>query len=272
MNYSLGNMLSSSVSGLDPDARNYIEAVVAAGATVSGGQKSAINTFVKTGKADGWYSSLKRLYLPIWASAAPNAIDMIGLTSGTFVGNVTHSAGYAQGNGITGYFNIGANQSTMGLGLNDTHIGFLSLVGPSASSCVHIGVQSPTVAETYQISSVSGINLSTICGSTSLNNGLIAANQNGVISSSKISGGFALFKRNTAGGSVLSSSLSNNAASISNLNFYTMARNSVGTASLFSTAQYGSWFFGNGLNQSGVTNFTLALKNLWENCTGLTLP
>jgi hypothetical protein len=105
MNLSLSNMLSSSASGLDPDAKGYIDAVVTAGATVSATQKKAINTFVKTGKSDGWYSSIKRMYLPIWASAAPNAIDMIGRTSGTFNGTVTHGAGYVQGDGSTGYFN-----------------------------------------------------------------------------------------------------------------------------------------------------------------------
>jgi hypothetical protein len=256
----------------DADANAYITSLLSVGAVVTLTQQDAINTFVKAGKADGWWSSLKRLYLPIWASAAPNAVDMITRASGTFNGTVTHAAGYVQGNGSTGYFNIGANQSTMGIGSNDTHIGFLSLVGPSASTCVHIGVQSPTTAETYQIASISGITLSSVCGNQGLSTGLAAANQNGVISSSKISGGFVLFKRNTAGGSVLSSSLANNANSISNSNFYTMARNSVGTANFFSTAQYGSWFFGNGLNQSGVTDFTLALKNLWETCTGLTLP
>jgi hypothetical protein len=102
MNLSLSNMLGGGSLTLDPDARAYIAAVETAGGTVSATQRTAVSDFYRAGKSAGWYSSIKRLYLPIWASAAPNAIDMIGLTSGTFIGTVTHAAGYAQGDGTTG--------------------------------------------------------------------------------------------------------------------------------------------------------------------------
>jgi 4-hydroxy-tetrahydrodipicolinate synthase len=51
MQYAYAYQLNGTqTSGLDPSAKAYINAVVAAGATVSGTQRSAINTFVKTGK------------------------------------------------------------------------------------------------------------------------------------------------------------------------------------------------------------------------------
>jgi len=124
MNYSLSNMLGGGmVGGLDPSAKGYIDAVTAAGATVTSAQRGYINNFYKSAKAD-YYTSLKRLYLPIWGVAAANAIDMIGLTSGTFVGGVTHASGYITGNGTTGYFNA-ANFGTLGL----TETNFHSVVG-----------------------------------------------------------------------------------------------------------------------------------------------
>ena len=62
MQYAYAYQLNGTqTSGLDPSAKAYINAVVAAGATVSGAQRTAINNFYKTGKSDGWYSSLKRL-------------------------------------------------------------------------------------------------------------------------------------------------------------------------------------------------------------------
>jgi hypothetical protein len=126
---SLRNSLTSYrgvIGALDPDAKAYIAAVETAGATVSGGQKAAINTFFKTGKSEGWYSNIKRLYLPIWAAAAPNAIDMIDLGSGTFNGGVTHAAGYVQGNGSTGYFDTGSTATAKGLSDASCSLGFIA--------------------------------------------------------------------------------------------------------------------------------------------------
>jgi hypothetical protein len=37
-------------------------------------------------------------------------------------------------------------------------------------------------------------------------------------------------------------------------------------------AKYASFGFGLGLSSTNAEKFTLALKNLWETCTGLTLP
>jgi hypothetical protein len=123
MQYSLAHQLGKRSGGLDPDAKAYIAAVETAGATVNATQKAAINTFVKTGKSDGWYSSIKRMYLPIWASAAPNAIDMIGLTSGTFNGTVTHSGGVCAGGWKHGVFSLTLEHQPSALGLATTSIG-----------------------------------------------------------------------------------------------------------------------------------------------------
>jgi len=134
MKYALGNMLNGiGVTGLDPNAKSYIDAVVAAGATVTPTQRNAINAFVKSEKANSRWTMQKRLYLPIWGVAAPNAIDMVGLTSGSFVGGVTHTAGYVTSNGTSGHFLSDVSPGGAGCTLNGTGIHALYTAAASLS-------------------------------------------------------------------------------------------------------------------------------------------
>jgi len=52
----------------DADASAYITLIEGDGVSVSSAQKTAIHTFFKTGKSDGWYSHLKRAYFPVGRS------------------------------------------------------------------------------------------------------------------------------------------------------------------------------------------------------------
>lgn len=107
----------------------------------------ALDTFIRTGKSDGWYSSIKRMYLPIWAAAAPNAICMTSLTSGTFNGTVTHAAGYVQGDGSTGYFDPGAGSEPNTLGMSNASATLFMLVSNNSDvSYVQIGSLTSTIA------------------------------------------------------------------------------------------------------------------------------
>jgi len=269
MNYSLGNMLSSSVSGLDPDARDYIEAIVAAGATVSGGQKSAINTFVKTGKADGWYSSLKRLYLPIWAVAAPNAIDMIGLTSGTITGVVTHAAGFVASDGITGYFNIGSSMASHGLSRSSGWLG--AIMKTAISNHQYLGAQNSGSEVELLRHTATGITTDYNDGISGRNSSLVL-DRSGIISASRFSGDMKHFQRKTSGRSNIGTFTYADTGSMTSLNAFALAKNSSGVAASGGTSQMGGWWFGTGVSDAADLAFTLALKNLWETCTGLTLP
>ena len=274
MNYSLGNMLGGGSLTLDPDARAYIAAVETAGGTVSATQRTAVSDFYRAGKSAGWYSSIKRMYLPIWASAAPNAIDMIGLTSGTFNGTVTHSAGYVQGDGSTGYFDFGATPDALGLSVDGGMIGILVN-------------QAPTIGVRRLISAQNFSNSVDIFESTA---GLIAGiSRTGAAAStvflsntSNVSGIFThtrenntsqrLSVRKTAG--ITSGGVQTTAATGSiPRNIVALARNIGGSISAFSDLLAGSYFAADdSFTYADEPNFTLALKNLWETCTGLTLP
>jgi hypothetical protein len=277
MNYSLGNMLGGGfVGGLDPDAKGYIDAVVAAGGTVSGTQKSAINTFYKTGKSDGWYSSLKRLYLPIWAAAAPNAIDMIGLTSGTFNGTVTHTAGYVQGDGITGYFDLGISPGGAGLSLNNA--GVFALVTAENP------IESPAVSATYiasragSTSSWLSLNQSATGVVARVNDGNntieVYSDSRGIHTGQRINSTENRISRRDALGRTtnlrsISSSVLNSTATL-----FAMSSNANGVTLGYSvsTYRYGSYGFNLGMTNTQDSDFTLALKNLWEEATNLVLP
>jgi hypothetical protein len=131
MNYSLSLMLGRrmALASLDP-AASYIAALTAAGATATAPQQSAISTFISGEIAAGRWDSIKRLYLPIWGSAAPNALCMKSLTSGTFVGGVTPSSGYVNTDGTTGHFLSDVSVGGAGCTLNGT--GVFSLITNSS--------------------------------------------------------------------------------------------------------------------------------------------
>ena len=271
MKYALGNMLNGiGVTGLDPDAKSYIDAVVAAGATVTPTQRDAINTFYKTGKSNGWYSSLKRIYLPIWGVAAPNAIEMATRTSGTFVGTVAHSSGFVKGDGSTGYFDFGTVMSTDGLTSASGLLFCLVKVADNISSAASMlgqGIGSNNQGIRQSISS----NIQARYSGTSLSlNGGNA--RTGIISISSSANTSRSFRRRlTSGVTSLATSAGEAAFTLLSVNCFAMARNQSGLSEP-TNAELGSYGYMLGLSDANTDIFTLALKNLWETCTGLTLP
>ena len=270
MNYSLSNMLSSNASGIDSDAKAYIDAVVAGGGTVSGTQRNAINTFYKTGKTDGWYSSIKRLYLPIWAVAAPNAIDMVARTSGTFAGTVTHAAGYVQGNGSTGKFTSDTNGNAVGMTSSTGGMGALCLLAPTGVGFAAMGGM-PGATDALQLYHNAGTIQCSVAGSPPLAtfSGTRATNTGIWVSSRVSTTSLSLYRRTTSGFSTPATnttSVAGNTVSTSNITFMSQI------SSIYSDGRFGAFFFNLGMTAQQATDFTLALKNLWESATGLTLP
>jgi hypothetical protein len=258
---------------LDADALAYVNAVKAAGGTVTGAQTTAINTFVKAGKTAGWWASLKRMYLPIWAVAAPNAIDMVTKGSGTFVGGVTHASGYVSGNGTTGYFNTGFNPSSGGLTNANAWIGNLWY---DLSGNHHTGVYAASGTSLLIFSLASGTLRSEICGSTRRYDealGSLAA-CNGIFSANRI-GGTLRHRLLRSSGLTVDVDVSSTAeGTIPNGNFYFMARNRIDTASVdqFGIHRNGAYWLGDAPSGDLDESFIASLKTLWETCTGLTLP
>ena len=257
------------MSGLDPDAKGYIDAVVTAGATVSATQKKAINTFVKTGKSDGWYSSLKRLYLPIWASAAPNAIDMIGLTSGTFNGTVTHSAGYVQGDGSTGFFRMTGAVSS-GLTTSSNGLFALQLTAPSGTGLVGIIGNRNLSSQALQLSRINSTSIRYDTCDSSFNSLAVVLNlidTVGIFSAQRVNTSVDIRRRTGSGVASLGGNTVAVGGTMPTVDLFAMR-------SIFTNndGQFGLFGASLGLTTAQDDVFTLALKDLWETCTSLTLP
>ena len=277
MKYALGNMLNGAGGfGLDADAKAYINAVVAAGATVTATQRNAINAFVKGGKTAGWWSSMKRIYLPIWSIAAPNAIDIVSRASGTFVGTPTHgtsTVSFASG----AYFDSGTSFSAQGLTSSSGYI--FALVTAWTGTVVNIiGAGTLTNATTIGRDSVNNIRLR-YSGSVEGSGQLLAtgnAGTLGIISGSRQGGDRKLYRRSNTGKSQVATLTSGNFGSPQPSNVYFSGFNNTdvagGVAPAVGASTMGLYGFGLGLTDAQDSSLTSALETLWETCTGSTIP
>ena len=97
--------------GGDPDATAYINAVLAAGGTLTGLNEDAIDAFFVATKAAGVYSKMYRIYPFLGGVAASNKINAISPATNdlTFEGTWTQDSSGSQGDGSTGYANTHFN-------------------------------------------------------------------------------------------------------------------------------------------------------------------
>lgn len=262
--------LTGSSSG-DPDANAYIALLEGDGVSVSGAQKTAIDTFYVTGKSDGWYTKLKRFYFPVWNAAAPSARCLVSSTSGTFSGTISHNAGFVTGNGTNTHFDTGATPSAMGIVTGDAlllrgiHLDDDSVhdacgvaQSSSAQSLAMLNFQSGGDSYFRQPSNTTGVTMSG------------QGSYRGVyVGSSTATNARFLLKRTTSGTTVVSST-SNDTTAIYNQNPHFLARR-LPTISNRTKGSEFAWGLGNGLTQAQAEECSLAIKTLWETVTGLTL-
>jgi hypothetical protein len=269
-------------NNIDPDAAAYIANVQAAGVTdahlISIGLPTwaviqpAINTFYKTGKSDGWYSSLKRLYLPIWGVAAANAICLRSLTSGTFVGSVTHGAGFVLSDTTTGYMDTNVGLTTLGLSLSSYHFAGLYKASSGRANSYLFGAASGSNTSRMF---VSGTTYNADLSSPTLGRaaGTVASGDRlGIFTFSGAASSRFLKRRKTSGVTTLGSTTTTITAQPNNLNVAFLAHNTSGVVSNFCGEEIGAFSIGLELTDAQDTAYSLALKSLWEGTTGLTLP
>jgi len=270
MKYALGNMLNGGIQGIDPNAKSYINAIVSAGATVTSDQRKAINTFYKSAKTEGYYSQLGRFYMPIWGVAAPNAVDLITATSGTFVGGVTHGTGFIQGNGTTGYFNLGV--SPQGVGMVAGSSSTFALV--YQSQAIFNSLLATTPASNRSQGIIRGVGVSQL--NAGLNSGFnftdVVGNGIYIESETAVNARY-LRKRTTSGAVSLGTNTNTPTGVYATFNINALCGQSAANSRFgFSSAQTGGFGVGLAMTTVQADAFTLAYKTLWETCTGLTLP
>jgi len=261
--------------GMDADAAAYIAAVKNTGASVSKTQSDAIVNFIETGKFEGWYSSLKRLHLPIWGAVAPNAIDIITRSSGTFVGNITHATGYVQGDGSTGYFDFGASPSSLGLTTSGgSAFALINQADSRNDGRFFIGVQTGGNRRLYIQQAFSTLLRSTIYSASGAAINTSVTQANGILLTAVNSATDRYLKKRDSSGisTTIISTSSTTTAPISNV--FAMANNDALNLLIsgHTNARLGAYGLGLGFTLTQGDNFTLSLKTLWETSTGLTLP
>ena len=276
MKYALGNMLNGAgVRGLDADAKAYIDAIVAAGATVTATQRNAINLFVKGGKTDGWWSSMKRIYLPIWAIAAPNAIDITTRLSGTFVGTPTYgsnSVSFAS----NAYFDANASFPSQGLTASSGYIFSLVTAWPGSTGSQVGGAGASSNGTTLARSD--GSNLRLRYSGFTEGSGQISATGNagvlGIISGSRQGGDRKVYRRSNTGRNQVATLTSGNFGNppVSNVYFGGFNNSDSGATPIATVCTLGAFGFGLGLTSTQDNSFTAAMEALWETCTGSTIP
>lgn len=270
--------IDSRISGLslDSDAAAWIAAREAAGEVMTITQKQAINTFIKAEKLTTRWAAMKRLYLPTSGIAAANAIDVMTKTSGTFAGTVTHSAGYVQGNGTTGYFNTGAIPSVIGMTNLVGGFGWLSPGGGTGTSAISIGAQddvSQTVIGRWD--DTTGLRLNYNDGGTGMISGGASAisSNHGIISMGRFSTARRIRRRTSSGVTSIAQATGGASGLIpSSSAIIAMGYNNNGAPTPSNTIQYGAWWVHSGMTIPDDDAFTLNLKTLWETLTGLTIP
>ena len=268
MKYALGNMLNgASVKSIDSNAKAYIDAVIASGVSVTGSQKTAISSFVTSEKIANRWNSHKQIYFPIWASASANAICMKTLGVGTFVNSPTMSAGYVQGNGSTQVFSMAAAPST--LGLTTSAAGAWALIKLADSRTTSVDYIASTTGGGLRLRKIASDIFDFRLGTNNVQVGLANALQNGVLHSTVFGGNLFHHRRNSSGITQLANTAFTSAGTVPTSPCKAMGFDININAS---DAQFGGFGLNAGFSASDVVSFTLNLKNLWETCTGLSLP
>ena len=263
---------------LDPDAKLYIAAVeTALGATIEAALPNATNPkkilsdFYRAEKDAGRYALHKRIYLPIYNNLAANAVDMVTTTSGTFpVSGVNVFAGYAQSNG-TGYFDTVTPWQSL-VALESATIGTLNYTTNPTANLTSIGI-GPTIGTSIAAGTENSSQIARAAwiGATATLPANSAFFTSGIQLASRF-GGVTRITRRSSSGIVEATNSGATTGIVPDGSIFIMARNSNGSPVQITTAQIGAGFISAGMGSTDLAGYSLNLKNLWENLTGLTLP
>ena len=265
----------------DSDAATYAAAIEGDGVTLSDDQKQAIDTFYTTGKSEGWYSDIARLYLTVWGQASANSRCLVSGTQGTFNGSIGHNAGYIDNPSYSGFMDTGSSAVAKGLSLGSQGFGFLQVAPDSSSGgCPMGGVDfynpgSEGHGAQQDSLSIMSFHHDAITGSSKVSTSTGISGKR-IYSTIEFSGDLYLDERTSSGfsgvgftsGGAYQDFSSDSTDLIMAINVY-FGTNP--TASNYWGGQMGAAFYHSSSDSSFNEYFTLGLKNLWEGCTGLSL-
>ena len=246
----------------DADAKAYAD-LVAAQVAVTTNQRYEITKFVVGEKAASRWTLHKRLHIFGWGNAAANAIGLVG-GNGTWNGTVTHATGYSQANGTTGYFDLGSNPATFGLSNSNAALsaliqqggtGYGTIIGQGAGGNSPLSMLEDTsdniefyawAGGTVDMPGPTGVFVGTMTG----------ANQSRT-------------HKHTSSGDTTGATNNIAAGTMSTENMMVWRR---GTDNLYGNARLGAVGVHTNMTEAQARAYSAALKTLWQNLFGLTLP
>jgi len=243
----------------------YIAALTAAGATVTAPQRAAISSFMSGEIAAGRWDKHKRLYFPVWQLAAANAICMKSLTSGTFVGSVTHAT-----KGIVtssnGRMNTNTNLGALGITNTSFHFAMLLPEGPEEGYAMPFSVNDYSTNSIYQFWNDG-------YSHTRVMERIFESNfwtlQPSVVSLGNDSAANNLYLKERTSSSTESDVIAGSVATaFPSANLFILAT-SIGEIGM--NLPMGAFSTSTELSSAQDAAYTTALKTLWESTTGLTL-
>jgi hypothetical protein len=231
-----------SESAFDGDANAFFLRVANAGGTLSNTEKIAVNQLVLDLKANSLWTGMQAIYPMVGASAEACSQNLKSSSfTGTFMGGWTFTSNGVNGNGTTGYVDLGIkpNQMTQNSIHMSTYIRNIFV-----ENGIYIGSLDGTSSCYISNGDFHGLN-STDVPAYGAVNGLT-----GLITSTRIaSNQFKLFRNNSLRATISTASVAPNAN-----NLYIAARNNSGTAAFYSRSQNAFSSIGQGLTDTESSN------------------
>jgi hypothetical protein len=184
---------------------------------------------------------------------------------------VTHGAGYAKGDGTTGYFDFGVSPSTLGLTVSSESV--FALVKTLSASVLTTNYLLGSFNSASQALVLAAkwrgiINTTTGAG----NIAATAANPEGIVMLDRADGLRGIYVRRTAGLTTVVETTSADAGTIPTANMHAWSMNANGVPTISRDDELGVYGMSMGLGSTNRSQFSAAVKTLWEGTTGLTLP
>lgn len=255
-------------SSLDASTIAWVNAVVAAGGTVSAAQQTNVNTLIVSLKSHSLWTIQDRIWLHANENVSQQAlIDIVNLGVATVNGSITLAAGGYTGDGSTGYLDSGYSS---GSNFSQNSGSFSQYIRNSRTSNSAAASGRFDAASTGGQSLISPYNFALM--SYDVNNGQFSnqpanTNAQGFWTASRTaSNAIALYKNSnsTAFDSQTTASITLPGA----LNFYIAARNQNGTPNLFSADQIAITTIGAGMSAANTSQFQTDLNTYMQNLPG----
>ena len=244
-------------------AQRVINAIEEQGGSPASAEKTAISDFF--GSLGDGLSLLKALYVPVWAGAGANAINWVtGQVDGSFIGGITHAAGYFEGNGTTGYFSMAGSPSSFEQTADSAIVGFYTPTPALADERDVIASDGVSHLGLFEVVGATQRIFFDCFGNTAGRIDTVSAPQEGLIMGNRKGTSRRIVVFDSGGSNLLASASNGDAGTVPTVDIYLGSRNNDGTADFFSTRRYSVGFVGLGHTVAEETTLGNAIYDMLD--------